>query len=184
MHKRFVSLGVSICLDRDSRSQQKKADLDSRENLDTFKILVSTIEKSWPRLRILKVRLDINVQTKKSRSRLRICRDQKISTFLDSFSRSRLRVSQFYHISRSRFLSLSRFLGLMYLKKSQECRDFLTNLAASWQILKKLAASRQILTISICLDNLDKNLDASKSRLKKSWFLKSQARKKKFDLDT
>jgi len=77
----------------------------------------------------------------------------KILAFLDSLSRSRLRVSQFYHISRSRFLNLLRFLGLMYLNKSQKCWDFLTNLTATQQI-------------SLCLNNLDKNLDVSKSWLK------------------
>jgi hypothetical protein len=42
------------CLDRDSRSQHwQRAGLNSRENLDTFKILVSTIKKSWLRSRFL-----------------------------------------------------------------------------------------------------------------------------------
>ena len=148
------------CLDRDSRSWQKKADLD------TFKILGLTIEKSRSRSRILDF-ISTSMSRPKSRD-AEICRDQKISAFLDSLSGSR--VSQFYNISRSRFLYLSRFLGLMYLIKSQKCQDFSTNLAASWQISTNLAASRQILTISMRLDNLDKNLHTSKSRLKKSQF--------------
>ena len=46
----LLSLGVSICLDRVSiktlNLDKKKADLDGRENLDTFKILVSTEKKN------------------------------------------------------------------------------------------------------------------------------------------
>ena len=44
----ILSLGFLICLDRDSQSRHwQRASLDSQENLDTFKKLVSTIEISW-----------------------------------------------------------------------------------------------------------------------------------------
>ncbi len=43
-----------LCLDRDTRSRHwQKVSLDSREILDTFKKLVSTIKISWSRLRYL-----------------------------------------------------------------------------------------------------------------------------------
>jgi hypothetical protein len=55
-------------LDRDSRSRRRqRVSLDSRENIDSIKKLVSTIEIETSRFR-----LDNNVQTKKSRSRSRL----------------------------------------------------------------------------------------------------------------
>jgi hypothetical protein len=67
------------CLDWDSRSWHwQRAGLDSRENLDTFKKLVSTIEISRSRLRYLNlVSMAIcKSSTSRSRSRLiKTCRD-------------------------------------------------------------------------------------------------------------
>ncbi len=66
------------CLDRDSRSRQKKADRDSRENLNSFKILVWTIENSRSRLRYLDLVSMAICKSNTSQSRLRLfktCRD-------------------------------------------------------------------------------------------------------------
>ncbi len=108
------------CLDRDSRSRHwQRAGLDSQENLDTFKKLVSTIKISRSRSRNLDF-VSTPPSSPKSLDREReICRDMKFLANLDSLSRSRSRFSQFYHISRSRFLNLSRFFTLEYLKKSR-----------------------------------------------------------------
>ncbi len=88
-------------LDRDSRSRhQKKVSLDGRENLDSFKKLVSTIEISQSRSR----NLDF-VLTAPSRSKY-LDRDlPKISII--SWSRSRS--SYTFHKSRSRLLLLIHF---------------------------------------------------------------------------
>ena len=53
-----LTLGVSICLDVVSietldLNAKKRVSLDGRENLDSFKKLVSTIEISWSRSRNL-----------------------------------------------------------------------------------------------------------------------------------
>jgi hypothetical protein len=45
-------------------------------------------------------------------------RDMTFWANLDSLSRSRSRVGQFHHISRLRFLNLSRFFILKYFKQS------------------------------------------------------------------
>ena len=98
-------------LDRDSRSRhRKKVSLDGRENLDSLKKLVSTIEISRSRSRNLDF-VSTHPKSPKSLDRDReICRDMTFLANLDSLSRSR--VSQYYHSSRSRFLNLSRFLSL------------------------------------------------------------------------
>ncbi len=121
MHSNLGGLDLSrSCLDRDSRSRHwQRAGLDSRENLDTFIKLVSTIEISRSRLRNLDF-VSTPPSSPKSLDRDReICRDMKFLANLDSLSRSRSRVSQFYHITRSRYLNLSRFFTLKYLKKSR-----------------------------------------------------------------
>jgi hypothetical protein len=119
-YKILISMGVSICLDRDSQSRHwQRAGLDSRENLNTFKKLVSTIKIYRLRSRNLDF-VSTPPSSPKSLDRDReICRDMTFLANLDSLSRSRSRVSQFYHISRSRFLNLSRFFTLKYLKKSR-----------------------------------------------------------------
>ena len=132
-------------LDRDSRSRhRKKVSLDGRENLDSFKKLVSTIEISRSRSRNLDF-VSTRPKSPKSLDRDReICRDMTFLANLDSLSRSRSRVSQFYHISRSRFLNLSRFLILKYLKS-------LDNVEIMSRYLDK---SR---FVSICLDKSRKS---------------------------
>ncbi len=170
-------------LDRDSRSRhRKKVSLDGRENLDSFKKLVSTIEISRSRLRNLDF---VSTRPKSPKSLDRdqeICQDMTFLGNLDSFSRSRSRVSQCYHSSRSRFLNLSRFLSLKswksldYVEKS---RKFSINLKS----LESLDLSRFVSTILICLDNLDKYLDKDKSRPKNLDFKNLDREKKKVDLD-
>ena len=53
----------------------------------------------------------------------------------------------------------------------------------SWLHLDKSRQSRQISTISMCLDNLDKNLDATKSQLKSLNFKNLNRDKIKINLD-
>jgi hypothetical protein len=61
------------CLDQDSRSQHwQRAALDSRENLDTFKILVSTSKKSQLRSRYLDLVSMAICKSSTSRSRSRL----------------------------------------------------------------------------------------------------------------
>ncbi len=105
-------------LDRDSRSRHRtKVSLDVRENLKSFKKLVSTIKISRSRSK----NLDFVLTRPKSLDQdQEICRDMTFLANLDSLSRSRSRVSQCYHISRSRFLNLSRFLSL----KSRKSLDY------------------------------------------------------------
>ena len=132
-------------LDRDSRSRhRKKVSLDGRKNLDSFKMLVSTIEISRSRSRNLDF-VSTRPKSPKSLDRDRETRrDMTFLANLDSLSRSRSRVSQFYHISRSRFLNLSRFLILKYLKS-------LDNVEIMSRYLDK---SR---FVSICLDKSQKS---------------------------
>ncbi len=137
------------------------------DNLDGFQKLVSTIEISRSRLRNLDF-VSTHPKSPKSLDRDReICRDMTFMANLDSFSRSRSRVSQCYHSSRQRFLNLSRFLSLKsrkslekesldYVEKSQK---FLINLES----LDLSRRSRFVSTISICLNDLDKYLDEDKS---------------------
>ena len=122
----------------------QRAGLDSRENLDTFKKLVSTNEISQSKLRNLNFVLTPPSSPKSLDRDQEICWDMTFLENLDSLSQSRLRVSQIYHISRLRFLNLSRFLILKYLKKSGY-RDILINLEKSWQILKILTFLTKIL---------------------------------------
>ena len=125
-YKILISMGVSICLDvvsintldRNSRCQHwKKVGLDSGENLDTFKILVSTIEKSRSSSRNLDFVSTPPSSLKSLDWDWEICWDMTFLANLDSLSRSR--VSQFYPISWSRFLNLWRFLMVKYLRKSR-----------------------------------------------------------------
>jgi len=171
-------------LDRDSRSRhRKKVSLDGRENLDSFKKLVSTIEISRSRSRNLDF-VSTRPKSPKSLDRDReIRRDLKFSAFLDSLSRSRPRSAWIFAFSRRDFSIRRDF-------RPRQCRDFSTNLDCvstnlDWVStnLENLDVSRQILTISTCLDNLDKNLDASKSRLKNLDFKNLDREKKKVDLD-
>ncbi len=113
---RFVSTWSRSRL---SISTPKKVSLDGRENLDSFKKLVSTIEISRSRSRYHNF-VSTPPSSPKSLDRDReIRRDMTFLANLDSLFRSRSRVSQFYHIYWSRFLNLSRFLILKYLKKSR-----------------------------------------------------------------
>ena len=100
-------------LDRDSRSRRRqRVSLNSRENLDSVKKLVSTIEISRSRSRYLDF-VSTTMSRPKSLDRDRETRrDMTFLANLDSLSRSRSRVSQYYHSSRSRFLNLSRSLSL------------------------------------------------------------------------
>jgi hypothetical protein len=101
-------------LDQDSRSRHwKKVGLDSRENLDTFKILVSTIEKSRSRSRNLDFVLTPPSSLKSLDRDREICRNMTFLANLNSLSQSRSRVSQFYPIN---------------LKKSQQILKISTNL--------------------------------------------------------
>jgi hypothetical protein len=136
-------------LDRDSRSRhRKKVSLDVMDNLDGFQKLVSTIEMSRSRSRYLDF---VSTRPKSPKSldwNRKICQDMTFLANLDSFSKSRSRVSQCYHSSRSRFLNLSRFLSL-------KSRKILEKVSIMSRNLDKSGKSRFVLTISIRLDDLD-----------------------------
>ncbi len=164
-------MGVSICLD-----------------LDVVKEWVSTVEKistaskskSWQsRSRLLDF-VSTSMSIPKSLDRdQEIRRYLKISAFLDSLSRSRSRSAWIFVFSRRDF-SIRRDFSSFSDSKG------LDNVKISWQIS---TASRQISKTStrldkswqsrLRLDNLDKNLNASKSRLKNLNFKNLDREKKK-----
>ncbi len=112
-------------LDQDSRSRhQKKASLDGRENLDSFKKLVSTIE-------ISQFCLDTTIQIQISRSRSRFIVTYRDSPKISIISRSRS--SYNFHKSQSRLILLIHFTNrhlwkdvtfhsCLLVKISQKCR--------------------------------------------------------------
>jgi hypothetical protein len=122
-------------LDRDSRSRRRqRVSLDSRENLDCVKKLVSTIEISRSRSRLLDF-VSTTMSRPKSLNRDReIRRDLKFSAFLDSLSRSRPRSAWIFVFSRRDF-SIRRDLGL-------------DNVEISRQISTRLDKSRQSRRVS------------------------------------
>jgi hypothetical protein len=135
--------------------------------LDIVKQFVSTVEKistfsksSSRQSRNLDF-VSTSMSRPKSLDRDReICRGMEILSFLDSLSRSRSRSKWIYEYFSSRFLNSLRLLSFSYSK----C---LHNVQISLQIL-------------IRLDNLDKNLDKTKSRLKSLNFKNLDPDKKKF----
>ncbi len=131
-------------LDRDSRSRRhQRVSLDSRENLDSVKKLVSTIEISRSRSRLLDF-VSTTMSRPKSLDRDRgICRDLKFSAFLNSLSRSQPR-SAWIFVFSCRDFSIRRDF------RPRQCRDFSTNLNCVSTNLKNLDASRQISKISTC----------------------------------
>ena len=124
-------------LDRDSRSRhQNKVSLNGRENLDSFKKLVSTIE-------ISQYCLDTTIQIQISRSRLRFIKTYWDLPKISIISRSRSRSSYNFHKSWSRLLLLIHFTNrnlwkdvtfhsYLLVKISQKCREILINLHKSW----------------------------------------------------
>ncbi len=135
-------------LNRDSRSRRRqRVSLDSQENLNSVKKCVSTKSRSLDRYR-------------------EICRDLKISAFLDSLSWSRSRSAWIFVFSRRDFSIRRDFSSFSDSK----------GLDKSWLRLDKSWKSRRVLTN---LDNLDKNLDASKSQLKNLDFKNLNREKKK-----
>ncbi len=130
-------------LDRDSRSRRRqRVSLDSQENLDSVKKLVSTIEISRSRSRLLDF-VSTTMSRPKSLDRDReIRRDLKFSAFLDSLSRSRRRSAWIFVFSRRDFSIRRDF-------RPRQCQDFLTNLHC---VSTNLDKSRQI---STNLENLD-----------------------------
>ena len=97
-----------------------------------------------------------------------ICWEMTFLTNLDSLSQSRSRVSQFYHISRSRFLY---FVEIFDPEVPQKVLIISRYLNKSWKIS----------TVSIYLNILYKNLDAAKSRLKSLSFKNLDREKKKLN---
>jgi hypothetical protein len=140
------------------------------------RLLISTLAESWSQQsrksrHFQKVSLDFvstPPSSPKSLDRDReICRDMKFLANLDSLSRSRSRVSQFYHISRSRFLNLSRFFTLKFLKKSRNL-DKSQKVSTDLENLGSLDLSRQSRQKS----------RYSQVSIEKSRFKKSRPRKK------
>ncbi len=147
-------MGVSICLDLVSI---ESLDLD-----DVVKEWVLTASKSASRqLRNIGRDRDFSILSWHQWP------DQKVSIEIKKF----VEIWKFRH-----FLTVclhldfcifsSRLFIIFRLKRPRQCWDFSTNLDWVSTNLNNLNASWQILTIWTCLDNLDKNLDVSKSRLK------------------
>jgi hypothetical protein len=133
-------------LDRDSPSRRhQRVSLDSRENLDSVKKLVSTIKISRSRLRLLDFVSTTMSRPKSLDQDWEIRRDLKFSAFLDSLSRSRPRSAWIFVFSRQDFSIRRDF-------RPRQCQDFSTNLDCVLTNLENLDASRQILTISTRLD--------------------------------
>ncbi len=130
-------------LDWDSRSRRRqRVSLDSRENLDSVKKLVSTIEISRSRLRLLDF-VSTTMSRPKSLDR-EIRQDLKFSAFLDSLSRSQPRSAWIFVFSRRDFSIRRDF-------RPRQCRDFSTNLdcvSTNSTRLDKSRQSRRVLTIS------------------------------------
>ncbi len=173
-------------LDRDSRSQhQKKVCLNSRENLDSFKKLVSTIEISRLRSRNLdfvstrpkkseKV-WKVSIETEKSAETWHfwqistVCLDLdrelvNVITFLD---RDFSICQDFWAWSLEKVLKKSQLCWEIskILDKSQKSR-FVSTILICLDDLDLSRRSRFVSRISICLDDLDKYLDKDKSRPK------------------
>ncbi len=122
--------------------------LDSWENLHSVKKLVSTIEISRSRSRLLDF-VSTTMSRPKSLDRDReIRRDLKFLAFLDSLSLSRPR-------SASIFVFSCRDFSIRRDFRPRQCRDLSTNLEISRQILRFLDKSRL-------------RLDKSRLRLDKS----------------
>ncbi len=142
--------------------------------LDVVKEWVSTVEKKVcldsqeisVKIETSRFCLDINVQTKKSQSRLRNLSRSENFVISRQFVLILIAKCVDFCIFSSRFLNLLRLFIIFRLKRPWQCRDFSTNLDCVSTNLDNLDASWQISTIWMRLDNLDKNLDASKSRLK------------------
>ena len=111
-------------------------------------------------------RLDINVQTKKSQSRSRNSSRSENFGVSQQFVSISIKKCMDFCIFSSRFLDKSR----LHLDKSRLRLD-------------KSRQSWQISTISMCLDDIDKNLDATKSWLKSLDFKNLDREKKKVYLD-
>ncbi len=160
-------------LDWDSQSRHwQRVSLDGQENLDNFKKLVLTIEKSWSRLRNLDFVSTPPSSFKSLDQDQEICWDMKFLANLDSLSRSRSRVSQYYHISWSRFLNLSRFLAWStskmsrYLDKSQKVSIYLESLNENFN-----TALPQLKSLNF------KNLNREKIYLVSTWWIISTLKK-------
>ena len=140
------------CLDRDSQSRHwQRAGLDSRENCDTFKKLVLTIEISRSRPRNLDF-VSTSPSSPKSLDRdQEICRDMTFLANLNSLSRSRSRVSQF----------LSHFS----IKISQFVKIFYPEVPPKVKIMSRYLDKSQ--KVSTNLENLD-SLDLSQQSRQKS----------------
>ena len=139
------------------------------DNLDGFQKLVSTIEKSRSRFLDLvstsmsrPKSLDINVQTKKSRSRSRNLSRSRNSSRSENFGVSRQFVSisiekcMDFCIFSLRFLNPSRLFIIFRLKRPSQCWDFWRNLDCVSTNLKNLDASWQISTFKTPMLNIQK----------------------------
>jgi hypothetical protein len=140
--------------------------LDNPEILDNFKKLVLTVEKSW--LRFLKILSTPTFRLDSLNWDQEISLDLEILVSLDSLSWSRLRKAWIFAFS-------CQDLSICWDFSSFSDSKGLNNVEISWQILMRLDKFQQIF---VHLYNLDKNLDATKSRLK-SLDLKNFTKKNK-----
>ncbi len=138
--KVFKSGGLDLSrrgLDQDSQSWLwQKANFDGWENLDNFKKLVSTIEKSQSRSRNLDF-VTTPLSSPKSLNRDReICQDLKILAKHDNLSWSLLRVSQW--MSSYFSIEISQFVKIFEPEVPQKVSKMLGYLDKSWKVSKNL----------------------------------------------
>jgi hypothetical protein len=170
-------MGVSICLDRESRSRVSISTSSKSESWQS--------RKSWQRQKVSlddqdisietsQFRLDINVQTKKSRSRSRNLSRSENFGVSQQFVLISIEKCVDFCISRQDFSirrDFSSFSDSKDLDNVEISRQIST---ASWKILK----------ISTNLDNFDGSQQSrQKSQRVKVSTEKSRPRKKKVDLD-
>jgi hypothetical protein len=127
-------------------------------------------------------RLDINVQTKKSQSRLRNLSRSENFIISRQFVSISIEKCVDFCIFSSRFLNPLRLFIIFRLKRPRQCRDFSTNLDCVSTTLDNLDASWQISTIWTGLAISTKILTRQSLDWKVS-ILKISTEKKKVDLD-
>ncbi len=138
------------CLDQDSQSRHcQQVFLDDRENLDSFKKLVSMIEKSRSRWR------NLNFVSTPPSGPKSLDWDHNLSRFTKSI--------YFFYLNPS-LVDFIIFLNQTFSicwdwEAPQKVSLMLRYLNKYWKVLTNLK-------IFICFNNLDKNIEAAKSQLK------------------
>ncbi len=152
----IISLGVWICLDRVSI---ETLDLDSREDLDTLKILVSMIENSWSRSRYLDLVLLAICKSNTSWLRSRLVETFVIICdfcgFLDIFLDLNKEIMDFYNYLDQDFSSQPFLFTFCGSKLASKWAISVRNSIFFKKLQQKSQSSQKITRISIYLDDLN-----------------------------